>query len=185
MTTTSLRPRHTELQLWAPHFRVPCSCLCLARTLPWHHGARHPWSQRNMPTLESTLPPSTPHSSTQDARIPFHCSTCTALLTRKTTLVAQEAVVSRRCGQGLALWTKVCICIRVRSPQRWTETGHGVDAGFLDFAKFCYRIQRNLRILSLNLDFQVVIKVCLPNKEDTTCFIYLTVCQIAFKPSNI
>lgn len=69
---------------------------------------------------------------------------------------------------------------------RETETGHGVEVGFLHFAGvFCYRIQRDLGILGLHLDFQVVIKLCLPNKEDRTYFIYLTVCQMYFKPSNI
>lgn len=40
-----------------------------------------------------------------------------------------------------------------------TETWHRAEAGFLHFAKFCYRIQRDLRISSLNLDFQVIIKL--------------------------
>lgn len=83
------------------------------------------------------------------------------------------------------MWTKVCIWVCVRPSRRWTETGHWVDAGFLHFAVFGHRIQRNLRILSLNLDFQVVIKICLPNREDTTYFIYLAVCQIDFKYLDI
>ena len=68
---------------------------------------------------------------------------------------------------------------------RETETGHGVEVGFLHFAKFWYRVQRDLRISGLNLDFRVVIKSCLPNKENQICFVYLTVCQMYFKLSNI
>lgn len=68
---------------------------------------------------------------------------------------------------------------------RETETGHRVEAGFLHFAKFCYRIKRDLRILGLHLDFQVVQGLCLLNKEGRTYFIYATVCQMYFKPSNI
>lgn len=60
-------------------------------------------------------------------------------------------------------------------------TGHGLEAGSLHSATFCYRVQRNLRILSLNLDFQVVMKVYLPSEEDRTYFIYTTACQLDLK----
>lgn len=50
--------------------------------------------------------------------------------------------------------------------EKETGTGRKLEAGLLHTAKFCYRVQRNLRILrilNLNLHFQVVMKVYLPS----------------------